>query len=127
MADKSIVYKLDEKLMKDGVIEKIYTKDYQKVHTFLNKQVKKYDKALKEEDFSVGENDLRNWLNTLNKQGASQEKLTSYLRCGLAHLCFDYIDLKVSDINAQEHATRALQSFKKRKYNKSYFKESGKK
>jgi hypothetical protein len=126
MAEKMIVIKLDEKLIKDGTIEKSYEKDYDKVHTFLNKEVKKYDKALGDENFKVGEKDLRSWLNTLNKQGASQEKLTSYLRCGLAHLCFDYIDLNTEKITNDEHVTRALQSFKKRNYDKSFFKESAK-
>jgi hypothetical protein len=126
MADKSIIKKLDEKLIKDETIEKSFSKDYEKVHIFLNKEVKKYDKALGDENFKVGEKDLRDWLKTLNKQGASQEKLTSYLRCGLAHLCFDYIDLNTEKITNDEHITRALQSFKKRKYDKSFFKESGK-
>ncbi|MCG8573103.1 MAG: hypothetical protein MJB14_23465 [Spirochaetes bacterium] len=126
MADKSIAAKLDEKLIKDQVIEEKYLSDYEKVHKFLNKQVKKYDKALKKEDFSIGEEDLRSWLNTLYKQGASQEKLTSYIRCGLAHLCFDYIDLQNVKLATEEHITRALQSFKKRNYHKSYFKASGK-
>jgi hypothetical protein len=124
MADRSIVKKLDEKLIKDGTIEKTYAADYEKVHIFLNKEVKKYDRALGDENFKVGEKDLRSWLNTLNKQGASREKLTSYLRCGLAHLCFDYIDLNTDDIKNDEHVTRALQSFKKRGYDNSFFKES---
>ena len=126
MANKIIVKKLDEKLIKDGTIEKAYAKDYEKVHTFLNKEVRKYDKALGDENFKVGEKDIREWLNILNKQGASQEKLTSYMRCGLAHLCFDYIDLNTEDITDDEHVTRALQSFKKRGYDNSYFKESKK-
>ncbi|MBN2546641.1 MAG: hypothetical protein JXB50_12645 [Spirochaetes bacterium] len=124
MADKSIVKKLDGKLIKDNVIEKEYSRDYSKVHSFLNKKVKIYDNALKKENFKLAENDLRDWLNTLNKLGATQEKLTSYLRCGLAHLCFDYIDLNVRKMTNDEHITRALQSFKKRKYDKSYYKSS---
>lgn len=126
MANKRIASKLDKKLIEDGVIEKGFDKDYEKVHTFLNKNVKKYDKALNSDDFSTGEKDLRKWLITLNKQGASQEKLTSYLRCGLAHLCFDYIELKKEKITDDELVTRALQSFKKRKYDKTFFKASGK-
>ena len=126
MANKSIAVKLDEKLVKDGIIEDKFIKDCEKVHIFLNKQVKKYDRALKDDDFSVGESDLRNWLNTLFKQGASREKLNTYLRCGLAHLCFDYIDIKNEKINTSDHLTRAFQSFKKRKFNKSYFKPSSK-
>lgn len=126
MADKRVASQLDQKLIDSGIIAADFAKDYEKVHTFMNKDVKKYDKALGEEDFSVGEKALREWLNTLNKQGASQEKLTSYLRVGLAHLCFDYIDLKNEKLTDDEHVTRALQSFKKRHYDKSFYKSSGK-
>lgn len=122
MADKTIVKRLDAKLIKDNVIEEQYKKDYAKVHSNLNKKVKKYNSALKKDNFKLAENDLRDWLNTLNKLGATQEKLTSYLRCGLAHLCFDYIDLNVKKMTNDDHITRALQSFKKRKYDKSFYK-----
>ena len=126
MANKTIVAKLDLKLQENEIIDPKYAKDYEKVHVFLNKQVKKYDRALKEDDFSVAETDLRAWLNTLHKQGAAREKLNSYLKCGLAHLCFDYIDLKNAKLSKEEHVTRAFQSFKKRNYNKSYFRPSTK-
>lgn len=122
MAEKKIIKALDEKLIKEKIINKDYATDYDKVHNQLNKFVHKYDKALKEENFKICEKDLRKWLTTLEKQGASQEKLTSYLRCGLAHLCFDFIDVKNEDISKEQNITRALQSFRKRNYDKSYYK-----
>jgi hypothetical protein len=127
MADKRIVSKLDEKLIDDCIIKPDFVNDYEKVHTFLNKDVKKYDIALSDEDFETGEKALRAWLNILDKKGASQEKLTSYLRVGLAHLCFDYIDLKTDKLTDDDHIKRALQSFKKRNYDKSFYKSSTKK
>lgn len=122
MADKKIVAKLDKKLTEQGIIKKEFEKDYEKVHTFLNKNNAKYDKYLRNDDFKKCENDLRSWLITLNKQGASQEKLTSYLRSGMAHLCFNYIRLKGENPQADEHVTRALKSFKKRNFDKTFFK-----
>lgn len=126
MAEKKTAVKLDRKLMEDGVIDPKFEKDYAKVHDFLNKNVRKYDKALGDADFATGEKDLRSWLVTLYKQGASQEKLTGYLRCGLAHLCFDFIDLKKEEISSDQLVTRALQSFRKRHYDRTFFKPSGK-
>jgi hypothetical protein len=122
MADKKIVAKLDKKLTEQGIIKKEFEKDYEKVHTFLNKNNAAYDKYLRNDDFKKCENDLRSWLITLNKQGASQEKLTSYLRSGMAHLCFNYIRLKGEKPPADEHVTRALKSFKKRNFDKTFFK-----
>ena len=54
------------------------------------------------------------WLLTLHKQGASQEKLTGYLRCGLAHLNYDYIESQYRQIGIEDLVTRTLLSLKKR-------------
>ncbi len=124
MADKKIVTKLDKKLTEQGIINGDFEKDYGKVHTFLNKNNATYDKYLKNDDFKKCETELRKWLTTLNKQGASQEKLTSYLRCGMGHLCFNYIRIKGENPEPDEHVSRALKSFKKRKFDKMFFKAS---
>ncbi len=124
MADKKVVAKLDSKLIEQGIINGDFEKDYVKVHTFLNKNNATYDKYLKDDDFKKCEADLRKWLITLNKQGASQEKLTSYLRSGMGHLCFNYIRIKGEKISGDEHVTRALKSFKQRKFDKTFFKAS---
>ncbi len=119
---KSAAVKLDEKLMNDETISSNFKNDYIRVHDLLNKNVKTYDVYLKNDDFKGAEADLRKWLKTLQKQGAGPEKLNSFLKCGMAHLCFDYIDVKKdgSDLDEDAKTTRALQSFKKRRFNKMF-------
>ena len=122
MADSKVIKKMDQKLMEDNVIDPKYKADYQKVHTLLNSHVRKSGKILTQETFEKGNEALRKWLMTLYKKGASQERLTSYLRCGLAHLSFDFIESTYESIGADDLTARALQSFKKRSFHKSFFK-----
>jgi hypothetical protein len=122
MAESKSVTKLDQKLMDEGILDPAFKNDYKKVHTMLNSHIKKTGKILSEDTFQEGDKKLREWLLTLYKKGASQEKLSSYLRCGLAHLSFDYIDSTYQIISIEDLLTRALQSFKKRNYHKSFFK-----
>jgi len=92
MAESKIVSNLDRKLIEESILDPVYREDYQIVHSMLNERMRQTGKILTEETFKKGEDALREWLAVLSKQGASQEKLTSYLRCGLAHLCFDFIE-----------------------------------
>ncbi len=124
MAENRIVVRLDQRLMQEGVIDALIEKDYKKVHDMLNTHVRKSGKILTEETFARGDQALRSWLMLLYKKGATQEKLTSYLRCGLAHLCFDFIESTYASIDADELVTRALVSFKNRGYQKSFFRVS---
>ncbi len=121
MADSKLVALLDDKLLADRIIDKAYAADYQKVHKKLNTHVRNRGGTLTDELFAKGEEVLRSWLHVLSKQGASQEKLTSYLRCGLGHLCYDYVNSTYETIGPEDLATRALQSFKKRNYQKSFY------
>ena len=124
MAVTKIVKDLDAKLMNDGTISKDFEADYEKVHKMLNTFVRQTGAELTEENFDEGDAKLRDWLMILYKQGASQEKLTSYLRCGLAHLCYDFIQTQKENegLATDELITRALQSFKARKFQNKYFK-----
>ena len=122
MADYRIVQKLDEKLIVDGVIDPAFRDDYQKVHSKLNSHLKKSGAILPEKTFEQGELKLRKWLFELYRMGASQEKLTSYLRCGLAHLSFDFIESSYKSIDDDDLVARALVSFKNREFHKTYFK-----
>ena len=119
---KSAATKMDEKLMKDETISSKLKADYSRVHDLLNKNVKTYDTYLKNDDFKGAEADLRKWLKTSQKQGAGPDKLNSFLKCGMAHLCFDYIDVKKEgeDLDEDKKITRALLSFKKRRFNKMF-------
>ncbi len=101
-----------------------YSRDYKHVHSMLNNYMRRSGKELTQENFDKGDQKLRDWLMILHKEGASQEKLTSYLRCGLAHLSFDFIASQNRDLDNDELVTRALQSFKHRKYHKKFFRKS---
>lgn len=122
MADSKIVKLLDEKLIENSILDSSFSKDYSKVHKKMNSIIKKTGKILSDEIFKKGDSELREWLLLLYKKGASQEKLTSYLRCGLAHLSFDFIESSYKQISNEDLITRTLQSFAKRKYNKTFFK-----
>jgi hypothetical protein len=124
MADSRVVRELDGKLVEQGVISKDYSKDYIIVHKMLNNYMKRSGKILTQKNFDKGNEKLRDWLMILHKEGASQEKLTSYLRCGLAHLSFDFIASQNKDLSNGELVTRALQSFKHRNYHKSFFRKA---
>ncbi|HOT47046.1 MAG TPA: hypothetical protein PLM53_20130 [Spirochaetota bacterium] len=121
MAEAKLVADLDKKLMEEGVIDPRYMDDYKKVHSMLNTHVRKTGKILSEETFDRGDQKLRKWLMVLFRQGAPQEKLSSYLRCGLAHLCFDFIESSYHAISADDLVARAIQSFKMRNFHKTYF------
>ena len=122
MADYKIVQKLDEKLIAEGVLDSAYKDDYRKVHSKLNSDYKKSGAVLPAKIFAKNEARLRKWLGELYKKGASQERLTSYLRCGLAHLSFDFIESSYKSIDKEDLLTRALLSFKNREFNKTYYK-----
>jgi len=124
MAELKIITNLDRKLIEERIIDSAYKEDYQIVHSMLNENMRQTGKILTEELFKKGEEALREWLITLFKQRASQEKLTSYLRCGLAHLCFDFIGSTYETIPTDQLIARAMQSFKLREYNKTFFKAS---
>ncbi len=125
MAEIKKIEKLDAKLMESGIIKEEFKKDYTKIHSLLNDKLRRSGKSLTVDVFEQGNGILREWLATQAKRGASQEKLTSYIRCGLAHLCFDFVQSQDRNADIGSIVTRALQSFKKRKYDKSYYKPGG--
>ena len=124
MAELKKVMKLDQKLIEMGILDPTIDKDYKKVHSMLNTHVRKNGKILTDETFKKGDEALRKWLMLLYKKCASQEKLTSFLSCGLSHLSFVFIESGFSKIELDDLIARALKSFKNRKYNKSFFKVS---
>ena len=124
MADLKVYTRFDQKLIDEGVLEPQYRLDYVKVHNTLNTRIKKTGRHFGDNVFTEGENILRLWLNTLYRQGAPQEKLTNYLRCGLAHLSFYYMEVTYDTLDMDYLFTRAYMSFKKRDFHKSFFKAS---
>ncbi|EMY76299.1 hypothetical protein LEP1GSC060_1600 [Leptospira weilii serovar Ranarum str. ICFT] len=121
MADSVIVQKLDTRLIEEGVLDNTFEKDYSLVHQMLNEEIRKTGKFT---NFELGEKILRDWLNGLARQGASQDKLTNYLRCGLAHLSYEYIESDNEGTDVETLILRALVSFRERDFEKSIFRSN---
>ena len=122
MAQKKLTEMLDEKLVKGKIIDKKFIDDYPLVHRKMNSIIRKTGKILSDAVFDKGDAAVREWLLRLYKQGASQEKLTGYLRCALAHLSLDFIDSTYKKIDDEDLITRAILSFKSRKLHKTFYK-----
>ena len=122
MADKKGIVKLDEKMVSMRLIPRKMLIDLPLVHKKMNSILKKTGAVLSDEVFETGNLALRKWLQLLSKQGASQEKLTAYLRCGLAHLTYDYTESQYQQIGIDDLVSRSILSLKMRKLHTSFFK-----
>lgn len=122
MADAKTIRKIDIKLIDDDVMSNDYKNEYKLVHNMLNTYQRKTGNILTASNFKHGEEKLRDWLMILSKKGADQRKLTNYLRCGLAHLSYDYISSNNKDLPEDELIRRTILSFKGRNFDKKFFK-----
>lgn len=122
MADQRGISKLDEKLIGANIIPKSLAGDLPLVHRKMNAILKKTGAILTDAIFETGNEALRKWLNLLHKQGASQEKLTAYLRSGLAHLTYDFIESQYHQIDLDDLVSRTLVSLKNRNLHTSFYK-----
>jgi hypothetical protein len=122
MADQKGISKLDEKLISAHIIPKSLAGELPLVHRKMNAILKKTGAILSDEIFETGNEALRKWLNLLHKQGASQEKLTAYLRSGLAHLTYDFIESQYHQIDLDDLVSRTLVSLKNRNLHTSFYK-----
>ena len=66
--------------------------DYNVVHNRIDYGVKWYGGKHREKDWYHSEEGFRDWLYGMSNRGASQEKLTAYLRCGMGHFSLDEAD-----------------------------------
>ncbi len=122
MADKKGIAKLDEKLVSMRLIPRQMLAELPLVHRKMNSIIKKTGAILSDDVFETGNLALRKWLQLLSKQGASQAKLTAYLRCGLAHLTYDYTESQYKQIDGDDLVSRSILSLKMRKLHTSFFK-----
>lgn len=125
MADKKGIEILDAKLLSSKIVPKQFKADLPLVHKKMNSIIKKTGKVLSDTVFETGNMALRKWLSLLAKQGASQSKLTAYLRCGLAHLTYDYVESQYKKIDLDDLISRTLVSMKNRKLHNCFFKPQG--
>jgi hypothetical protein len=93
----------------DGyLVEKGYPPDgydYDIVHARIDRGVQWYGGAHRELDFYHSEDGLRDWLTGMQNRGAAQDKLTAYLRCGLAHFALDEADTRWYDRDPEGYVT----------------------
>lgn len=122
MADKKSMTRLDERLVGLGIVSGAFLAEFPLVHRKMNSIVRKTGAELSDSVFESGNAELRAWLTVLFKRGASQEKLTAYLRCALAHLTYDFIESQYHQIDLDDLISRAIVSLKKRKLHTSFFK-----
>lgn len=122
MADKKGIEILDAKLLSSKIVPRQFKAELPLVHKKMNSIIKKTGKVLSDTVFETGNLALRKWLSLLAKQGASQSKLTAYLRCGLAHLTYDYVESQYKKIDIDDLISRTLVSMKNRKLHNCFFK-----
>ncbi|EJO77690.1 hypothetical protein LEP1GSC045_1444 [Leptospira interrogans serovar Pomona str. Kennewicki LC82-25] len=103
MTDSVLIQKLNARLIDEGILDRTFEEDYSIVHQKLNEEIFKIENpSLPEINFELGEKFLKNWLTGLSHQGTSQDKLTNYLRCGLAHLSYEYIKSNDQEIEIDD-------------------------
>lgn len=122
MADKKGISRLDEKLVSLNIVSGQFMTDLPVVHQKMNTILKKTGKVLTDRIFDKGNAELRAWLVTLSRRGASQEKLTAYLRTGFAHLTYDFIESQYHQISIDDLVARTILSMKRRNLHACFFK-----
>jgi len=122
MADKKGIGRLDEKLVSLNIVSGQFMTDLPVVHQKMNTILKKTGKVLTDRIFDKGNAELRAWLVTLSRRGASQEKLTAYLRTGFAHLTYDFIESQYHQISIDDLVARTILSMKRRNLHACFFK-----
>ncbi len=90
MPDRQTHNRFDKYLIEREYLFEEY--DYNAVHNRIDKGVKWYGGAHRDEDYYHSEEGLRDWLRGKENQGMKQDKLTAFLRCGMAHFALDKAD-----------------------------------
>lgn len=119
MPDIELLTGLDRVLIDNGIIEETYTGEYYTVHEAMKRFRAGTGVYFSTRNLAEGEAYLRKWLARLGTKGAAKKKLTSFLRCGLAHLCYDFIEFTFECIPPEEITQRALLSFTGRNYHRA--------
>ncbi|AAS70779.1 hypothetical protein GS518_10950 [Leptospira interrogans] len=127
MTDSVLIQKLNARLIDEGILDRTFEENYSIVYQKLNEEIFKIENpSLPEINFELGEKFLKNWLTGLSHQGISQDKLTNYLRCGLAHLSYEYIKSNDQEIEIDDKIESTIVFFKNRNFEKSFFRSNDK-
>jgi hypothetical protein len=116
MPDIVMLTGLDRKLIEEGIIDPEYTGEYYIVHEKMKSFRAGTGKYFSTDDLAGGEDFLRKMLEELEKEGHPRGKLTNFLRCGLAHLCYDFIEFTYELIPEEEIIQRSVESMVNRNY-----------
>jgi hypothetical protein len=119
MPDIELLTGLDRALIDRGIIAGAYAGEYYEVHATMKRFRAGTGVYFSTKNLAGGESYLRKWLARLGAQGAPRKKLTSFLRCGLAHLCHDFIEFTFECIPPEEIVEKALASFMSRNYHRA--------
>jgi hypothetical protein len=119
MPDIELLTGLDRALIDRGIIAGEYAGEYGDVHAAMTRFRAGTGVYFSTKNLADGESYLRKWLTRLGAEGAPNKKLTSFLRCGLAHLCHDFIEFTFECIPPEEIAEKALASFMSRNYHRA--------
>lgn len=114
--------KLDERLKEEGII--CTDTKTQKVHDRIDRDVKKFGADHRDLSNYHNEEGARWWINRWAHL-ANQETKTDYLRTSLGHFVLDEVASNPRNKNKNEDqlVQTAFRSFKRRGYNRKYFRE----
>lgn len=103
MPARDIHQDFDSFLISGGYLPDGY--EYDIVHNRLDDGSRKYGSHHRDMDIYHTEDGIRYWLQGMSNRNASQEKLTAYLRCALAHIALDMAETEIRE-NLQEDTVK---------------------
>ncbi|EQA61275.1 hypothetical protein [Leptospira alexanderi] len=113
---------MDARRIEDNILDGNFKEDDSFVLRKLDEEISRIEKSAQPEiNFKSGEKILKDWLHEFSLRDTSQEKLTNYLRCELAHLSFDYIESDKETEELDDLIEHALVFLKNRDLERSFF------
>ena len=122
MSDIEVVTIMDRALIEQGIIDPAFSNECLPVHDIMKQFRSEAGRNFSTMDLQNGEKYLRHWLREAHEEGASEAKLITMLRCGLGHLCYDFIEFTYEMMNPEDIVRLAVESFKSRNYHTAVYK-----
>ena len=114
----------DEFLAAKGIIPPDLVRECRRVHARMDKRAATIGPAHRECDRFHDETGIRGWLDNLYCQGASQQKLTGYVRTALGHEALDAVSSDYPDEDAGFRFRRAWDRMRRNGLHRTYYKPS---
>lgn len=121
MHDIEILTLMDRALIEQGIIDPGFTEECIPIHESMRHFRSETGRNFSTGDLQNGERYLRQWLKQVHDKGASEAKLITMLRCGLGHLCYDFVEFTYEMIHPEDIVGKAIASFKSRNYHTAVF------